>query len=364
MAKQYDAIHNRLFLLQIVLLGFLLAAYQFSGASAALSNGLTARFGEDLWYVSNAVYTLISVFGFAAFMTPFSFYSGFVLEHYFELSNETLGDWLFDFIKSLCIDLLLATVLFSVIYALLRLMTEWWWLAAAVFYILFAVLISTLAPVIILPLFHKFEPLDDGELAEAVKKMMDDAGIKVIGIFKWGLQEKTRTANAAFTGFGRTKRIVLGDTLLTNYTQEEILAILAHEVGHYKNLDTFRLMFTSSVLALAAFYLAHHCLVWITGFFGISAIYDIGAAPIFIFCLFVFSLVSMPIANAHSRRREYAADEFAIDRMGSHEPLVSAFEKLADQNLSNKEPVAWIEFLLHSHPSISRRIARARQTLG
>ncbi|NNJ69965.1 MAG: M48 family metalloprotease, partial [Kiritimatiellales bacterium] len=252
MAKQYDAIHNRLFLLQIVLLGFLLAAYQFSGASAALSNGLTARFGEDLWYVSNAVYTLISVFGFAAFMTPFSFYSGFVLEHYFELSNETLGDWLFDFIKSLCIDLLLATVLFSVIYALLRLMTEWWWLAAAVFYILFAVLISTLAPVIILPLFHKFEPLDDGELAEAVKKMMDDAGIKVIGIFKWGLQEKTRTANAAFTGFGRTKRIVLGDTLLTNYTQEEILAILAHEVGHYKNLDTFRLMFTSSVLALAA----------------------------------------------------------------------------------------------------------------
>jgi len=361
MAKEYDAIHNRLFLLQILVLGILLAAYQFSGASAALAQGLSDRFGENMWWLTNAVYTAVSVFGFAAFMAPFSYYSGYVLEHHYGLSKESFGDWLADFIKSLLIDLVLAAVLFSVIYALLRWIPSWWWLAAAVFYILFAVVISTVAPVVIMPLFHKFEPLEEGDLTLAVRKMMDDAGIKVVGVFKWGLEEKTTTANAAFAGFGRTKRIILGDTLLTNYSKDEILAILAHEIGHYKNRDTLRLMVTSSLLALLGFFVAHHCLLRLTAFFGIGEVYDISAAPIFIFSLFIFSLVSMPFANMHSRRREFAADAHAIEAMGSPDALVSAFEKLADQNLSNKEPAVWVEFLLHSHPSMARRIERARR---
>ena len=361
MAKEYDAIHNRLFLLQTLVLGILLAAYQFSGASAALAQGLVNRFGDNLWYAANAVYTIVSVFGFAACMFPFSYYSGHVLELHYGLSRESFGDWFVDFLKSLMIDLVLAAVLFSVIYALLRWMPNLWWVAASVFYILFAVVLSTIAPVVIMPLFHKFEPLQEGELTAAVRNMMEEAGIKVVGVFKWGLEEKTTTANAAFAGFGRTKRIVLGDTLLSGYTQEEILAILAHEVGHYKNRDTLRLMVTSSLLALLGFYIAHHVLSALVGFYGLSGIDNIAAAPIFIFSLFIFSLVSMPFANMHSRRREYAADAYAIEKTGSADALVSAFEKLADQNLSNKEPAAWVEFLLHSHPSISRRIARARR---
>lgn len=361
MAREYDAIHNRLFLLQILVLGILLAAYQFSGASAALADGLSRRFGENMWYVTNAVYTVVSVFGFAAFMTPFSYYSGHVLEQHYELSNETLGEWLADFIKSLLIDLVLATILFSVIYALLRWMPNGWWIAAAVFYILFSIVISTLMPAVIMPLFHTFEPLEEGDLTAAVRTMTEEAGIKVVGVFKWGLEERGATANAAFIGFGRTKRIILGDTLLTGYSQEEILAILAHEIGHYKNRDTLRLMVITSAMALLGFFVAHLCLSQLTGLVGVSAIYNISAAPIFIFSLFVFSLVSMPFANMHSRRREFAADAYAVASQGSPDALVSAFEKLADQNLSNKEPAAWVEFLLHSHPSIVRRIERARQ---
>jgi len=210
-----------------------------------------------------------------------------------------------------------------------------------------------------MPMFHKFEPLREGELTDAVHKMMAEAGIKGVGVFKWGLEEKTTTANAAFAGIGRTKRIILGDTLLSGYSQEEILAILAHEVGHYKNRDTLRLMVTSSLLAVLGFYIAHHCLTALVNFYGLSGVGDIAAAPVFIFSLFIFSLVSMPFANMHSRRREFAADAYAIEKLGSPDALVSAFEKLADQNLSNKEPSAWVEFLLHSHPSISRRIKRA-----
>ena len=361
MAKEYDAIHNRLFILQVLLLGILLAAYQFSGASAGLANGLAERFGGKLWYATNAVYTSISVFGFAAIMFPFSYYSGHVLERHYGLSNETFGDWFGDFIKSLAIDLVLATILFSVIYALLRWLPEIWWLAAAVFYILFAVVLSAIAPVLIMPLFHKFEPIEEGELADEVRGMMAESGIKVVGVFKWGLEEKTSTANAAFTGIGRTKRIILGDTLLSGYSKEEILAILAHEVGHYKNHDILRLTMVQSLLAVLGFYIAHLCLSTLVAFYGLAGVDDIGAAPIFIFSLFVFSLVAMPFTNMHSRRREFAADAYAIAKMGSPDALISAFEKLADQNLSNKEPAAWVEFLLHSHPSISRRIERARQ---
>ncbi len=360
LAREYEAIHNRLFLLQVLVLAILLVLYQFSGASMALANGLANRFGDGLWFATNAAYTAVSVFGFAACMFPFSYYSGYVLEHHYGLSRETFGDWFADFAKSLLIDLVLATILFSAVYALLRWMPVYWWVAAAVFYILFGVLVSTLFPVVIMPLFHKFEPLEEGELTESVRRMMAEEGIRVLGVFKWGLAEKTATANAAFVGLGRTKRIVLGDTLLSGYSREEILAILAHEVGHYRHHDTARLVVVSSVFAVFGFFMAHLCLGLLVDFYQWGRIDHIGTAPAFIFSLFVFSLASMPFANMYSRHREFAADAYAVARTGSPEPLVSALEKLADQNLTNKEPAEWVEFLLHSHPSIAKRIRRVR----
>jgi STE24 endopeptidase len=361
MAKEYDTIHNRLFVIQILVIAVLLAVYQFSGASAALANGLSVRFGENQWYISNAVYTLTTIFGFAACMCPLSFYSDHVLERHYIHSDETFGEWLADFSKSLMIDLLLATIIFSVIYALLRVLPNWWWLFATIFYILFAVVLATWVPAVIMPLFHKFESLQEGELTQAVCTMAEQAGIEVVGVYKWGVESGTQTANAAFAGLGRRKKIIIGDSLLSRYSQEEILVILAHEIGHYKNRDTLRLMFTSSALALIGFYISHQCLTGLSGALGFASIYDIGAAPLFIFSLFVFSLVSMPFSNMYSRRREYAADAYAIQTMGSPDALVSACEKLADQNMAHKEPSAWAEFFLHSHPSSARRIARAKE---
>jgi STE24 endopeptidase len=359
-AEEYDRIHNRMFVLQIVLVTLLLVAFQWSGSSALLAEALANHF-EESWYLTNASYVIVAVVGFSACMFPLSYYSGYVLEHHYELSTEDLGDWIGDYIKSLAIDILLSTLFFSIIYALLRWIPDWWWLFATLFYIFFAVVLASIFPVFIMPLFHTFEPLEEGDLTEAVRTMMTEAGIKVVGVYKWGLKEKTSTANAAFTGTGKTRRIILGDTLLKGYSKEEILAILAHEVGHYKNRDMIRLMTTGSVLALTGFYISHLMLTKLSGLLGFEQIYDIGAAPLFIFSLFIFSLFSMPFSNMHSRRREFAADQYAIEKLGSSDALISAFEKLADQNLSNKEPAPWIEFMLHSHPSIARRIKRARE---
>ncbi len=358
LAKEFDAIHNRLFVMQILLVAVLLLAYQLSGASALLANGLTARFGESHWYMVNAVYTLVTMFGFVACMFPLAYYSEHVMELHYELSDETFEEWFSDFFRSLLVDLLLAVLLFSGIYALLRWMPNEWWILAAILYILFTVTLSTLVPLAIVSSSRRFEPLEEGELVDAVRSMAKETGIPLAEVCKWKLDERSDAPLLLFIGLGQHRRVIFGDTLLSSYSQEEILAIFAHELGHLKNRDTLRRMAVSSILALVGFYVAHRCLSGFSGLLGFAHIYDIGAAPLFIFSLFIFSLVSMPFANLHSRRREFAADAYAIERMGSATALISAFEKQADQNLSNRAPAAWIEFLLHSQPSIAHRIER------
>ena len=197
--------------------------------------------------------------------------------------------------------------------------------------------------------------------ARPVWVSVEKAGLRVVGVFQWGLEEKTNAGNAALTGLGNTRRIILGDTIIKDYSQDEIIAVLAHEIGHYKHRDMARLIAAGSLLAAGGFYLAHLFLQRLVAMFGFAGPDDIGSFPIFVFCLLVFSLVTMPVSNAYSRRREYAADAYAVASLGSSGALVSALEKLAAQNLADREPPAWIEFLLHSHPSISRRVRRARE---
>ncbi len=359
-AREYELIHNRLFVVRILLTVIILSAYLFSGASVYLADGLRTRFGA-IWPLVNAFYTLITVFGFAAVMFPLSLYGEHVIEHRYGMSNQDLEGWFVDYLKSLAIELGVATVFFGVIYAFLRYAPNLWWIWATAFYVLFVVVLAAVAPVVIMPLFHKFEPIENPALADAVKSFVEKAGLRVVGVFQWGLEEKTNAGNAALTGLGNTRRIILGDTIIKDYSQDEIIAVLAHEIGHYKHRDMARLIAAGSLLAAGGFYLARLFLQRLVAMFGFAGPDDIGSFPIFVFCLLVFSLVTMPVSNAYSRRREYAADAYAVASLGSSGALVSALEKLAAQNLADREPPAWIEFLLHSHPSISRRVRRARE---
>lgn len=359
-AREYESAHNRLFLLRILLTLAALAVYFFTGASDQLAAGLRRRFG-DAWVVVNGLYTLVTVFGFAALMFPVSWYGDFILEHKYGLSRQGLGSWFADFLKSLALELLLLTVFFEAVYAFLRWAPAWWWAWASLFYVLFAVVLASIAPVVILPLFHKFEPLDNPSLTDAVRAFAEREGLKVVGVFRWGLGEKTSAANAALAGLGRTRRIILGDTMLGGYSPEEIVSVLAHEVGHYRHRDVLRLMAAGGMFATLGFWIAHGALRGLVARFGYAGPDDIAAFPLFVFCLFVFSLVTLPVSNAYSRRLEYAADAYAVRAAGGAGPLVSALEKLSAQNLADRDPPAWIEFLLHGHPSIARRVRRARE---
>ena len=358
-ARKYESLHNRLFVLRLLLTALALAVFLFAGASAQLATGLTEHFGR-WWPLTNGAYVLLAVFGFAALTFPLSLYEEYMLEQRYELSRQTFSGWLVDYLKGLALEMALALVFFEVLYALLRWTPNGWWLLATVFYVVFTIGISAVAPVLILPLFHKFEPLDNPELVARVTDFAQRAGLKVTGVFRWGLAEKTATANAALAGLGRTRRIILGDTLLTGYTTDETLAVLAHELGHQRHHDLTRLLVVGGTLAGLGFYCAHLVLEKLAHAAGFISSAEIGSFPILVFCLLLFSLLTMPLVNAYSRRREYAADAYAVATLGTAAPLTAALEKLATQNLDDREPPAWIEFLLHNHPSIARRVAAAR----
>ncbi len=358
-AREYESIHNRMFVARIAVTAVLLTLYLFTGASMQLAQGLENRF-DDAWWLVNSVYIVVTLFFFSAIMFPLSMYGDYYIERRYGLSKQSANSWFMDYLKGLILELVLMTLFLWVIYALFRWTPDYWWVWATLVYIFLAVVLSAVAPVVIMPLFHKFEPLEESELTRAVSDFVERAGLNVIGVYKWGLQEKTETANAALAGLGRTRRIILGDTMLNDYTRDEILAVLAHEVGHYRNRDMLRLIVTGSVLAFLGFYAADIVLRALVDVLGFAGVHDIGAFPVFIFALFVFSLVVMPLSNAYSRKREFAADAYAVRAMDSSEPLIGALNKLADQNLADREPPAWIEFLLHGHPSISRRIEHAR----
>ena len=344
---------------RLLLTALTLALFHFSGGSAQLAAGLRAHCGS-WWPMTNGLYVLTAVFGFAAFSFPLSFYEEHALETRYGLSHQTFGGWLWDYVKGLLLELALALVFFEVLYALLRWAPNSWWLLATLFYVAFSIGLSAVAPVLIMPLFHKFEPLDNPALVARVTEFAQHAGLQVTGVFRWGLAEKTATANAALAGLGRTRRIILGDTLLTGYSTDEILAVLAHELGHQRHHDLTRLLVVGTALAGLGFWLLHLVLTKLALAAGCAGAADIASFPILVFCLFLFSLVTMPLVNTYSRRREYAADTYAVATLGSATALTGALEKLALQNLDDREPAAWIEFLLHSHPSIARRVAAAR----
>ena len=358
-AREYESLHNRLFVVRLLLTALVLALFHFAGGSAQLAAGLRAHCGT-WWPVTNGLYVLTAVFGFAALSFPLSFYEAYALEYRYGLSRQTFSGWVWDYVKGLIIELALALVFFEMLYALLRWAPNGWWLLATGFYVVFSVGLSAVAPVLIMPLFHKFEPLEDPELVARVTAFAQRAGLQVTGVFRWGLAEKTATANAALAGLGRTRRIILGDTLLTGYSTDEILAVLAHELGHQRHHDLTRLLVVGTALAGLGFWLLHLVLGKLVAAAGFAGAADIAGFPILVFGLFLFSLVTMPLVNGYSRRREYAADAYAVAALGAAAPLTSALEKLALQNLDDREPAAWIEFLLHSHPSIARRVAAAR----
>src|SRR5271169_5859540 len=287
-------------------------------------------------------------------------YYGFRLEHRYHLSNQRMRSWLWDEFKGLLIGLVLATIAVELIYALLRQDPQHWWqIAWAVFMGLF-VLLAQLAPVVLFPVFYKFEPLENEELKRRLIVLSERAGTRVRGVYKWHLSEKSKKANAALTGLGATRRIILADTLLDHYSDDEIEAVLAHELGHHVHRHILKSIFVQAGITLLGFWLANAVLRFAVERRNLfETMHDFANLPLLILVSTALSFLLMPALNAYSRFNERQADRYCFQSVASVEPFISSMNKLAEQNLAEKTPSRWVEWLLHSHPAITRRVAAA-----
>lgn len=236
-----------------------------------------------------------------------------------------------------------------------------WWIIVAGIVVLFYVLLANLGPVLLVPLFYRLTPIEDVDLAKRLVDLSATAGAKVRGVYRINLSSKTTAANAALMGLGNTRRIVLGDTLLEKYSNDEIETVYAHELGHHVHADIPMLIAIQSVTVVVGFYLASIVLDRSVHFFGIGSVADVASLPLFALTFGVLAIFWMPIINAFSRWLEHRADVYALSFTRKARAFRNAMVKLCNQNLAELYPSRWIEILLYDHPAIGSRIRLAEQ---
>jgi glycerophosphoryl diester phosphodiesterase/Zn-dependent protease with chaperone function len=292
---------------------------------------------------------------------PFAFYQGYVLEHRYDLSNQLLPHWMADQAKAGGLTLLFSTLGASAVYWALRTFPDWWWLVSAAIFALAMIVLAQLAPVLLLPLFYRFKPLDRPALVDRLVTLASRANTRIRGVFEWTLSAHTKKANAALAGMGGTRRILLSDTLLADYSDDEIEVVLAHELSHHVHHDLWRAVGVQSALLVTGFYLAHAALRQFAEPLALRGADDPAGLPLLMLVGGVCSFVFLPIANALSRSHERRADRFALEMTRQPEAFISAMKRLSQQNMAEEYPSRIVQWLFYSHPPIRERIDAAKR---
>jgi STE24 endopeptidase len=360
-AKQYARIRRRLWLVDTIFSGLYALAWLFFGWAISLRAWLN-QFTHSEWIL---VPLFVAVFGgiYTILNLPLGYYSGFVLPHRFGQSNQSFKDWVIDQLKGLAIGAPIGLILLELLYLALRVTGALWWLWAAIGLLIFNVLLTNLAPILIMPLFNKYVPLGDEhkDLADKLLALAERAHTKVRGVFKYDMSKRTKSANAALTGIGNSRRIVIGDTLINEFSTDEIETVLAHELGHQVHRDIPLFITFGTLSTTLSLFLASLALNWVIHNFGFTSPADVAAFPALNLIFGAYGLLTMPLGNAVSRWREGMADDYALQATGKREAFASAFTRLANQNLGEVDPEKWVVFLFYSHPPLGDRIEKARR---
>ena len=356
-SARYHRLQLWLSLTRLALSAFYLAALAFAGggaAVAAFAARLTASAPAQVAIVASAIgagHTLLGL--------PLAWVSSWVLPRRYGLLHQPLSGWLADRAKAAVLGAAIGLASVEVIYALLR-VTPLWWLAASAVAFAFSIAMTAVVPIWILPMFFRLTPLADATLGARLLALAERAGVRAIGVWIADQSRKSRTANAAVVGLGRTRRILLYDTLAAGFRPEEIEAVLAHELGHHVHGDLRRGLAVQGVLGVVTFWLADQALRAGVGRLGYGDVADPAGLPWLALVLAVLGLVVTPLVNAFSRRIEREADDFALRLTRDPNGFIAAMERLATLNLAERRPHPLKEALLFSHPALDRRIARAR----
>jgi STE24 endopeptidase len=358
-ARRYNRIRRWIGIADFVV-GFLfLIVLLVTGWSNWLRD-LAYRLGFQNYSLSLFIYLLLLLVISKALGIGLEYY-GFLLEGRFKLSTQRFSSWAGDELKGFLVGLVLGTVVVEVLYLTIRQWPQHWWMLAWALFMALFILLAQLAPIVLFPIFYKFEPLDNEDLRRRLVVLSERAGTRVRGVYRWKLSEKSKKANAALTGLGATRRIILADTLLDNYTAEEIEAVLAHELGHHVHRHILKSIFVQAAITLFGFWAANWVLHYAVDQQMFEELSDFADLPLLALVSVVLSFLLMPALNAYSRFNERQADRYAFESISSVEPFITSMNKLAEQNLAERTPSKWVEWFFHSHPAISRRLAAAKE---
>ena len=349
--QTFSLIQNSLFFIGIVLI-------IITGFSKTLEEAAYSYFSNE--YLALLFFVFIMFGGLSVILFPLDFYTSYILEHKYNLSNQTLLGYFKESLKGLLLGVIVGGPVLCAFYYILKNFGDNWWLVLGAFMFVFSVIIGRLAPTLIMPLFYKFTPIENEVVKEKILNLAKKANVTINGIFSFNMSKSTKKANAAFTGMGKSKRIILGDTLLESFNENEIETVFAHEMGHYTRKHILKLMFVSTLLTFAGLFITSKLYSLSLGLFGFDSVSQLSALPLLFLFLSLYSLITSPITNILSRKFEWEADTYALEITGDRNAFISAMEKLADQNLADKQPNKIVEFLFHSHPSLEKRIEFAR----
>lgn len=322
--------------------------------------GKILQFTNSEWQVI-AIYIFSVLTAYDLISLPLEFYTSYTFEHKYHFCTQAVGNWFKDYLKSYILSMGFAIPIVEGIYWAIRAFPTIWYLIVSVFAILLIIFLGYLSPILLTPLFFKLKKIEeDNELAQRLRRMCKKVNTKVKGVYEINFSSKTTKANAYLAGLGNTRRIVIADNLLDNFTVDEAEVVFAHELGHHIHRDILKLTFWSGLMCLGGFYFVSIILEKVSLYFryGIS---DIVNFPILALSMSILLfLFGLPF-NFYSRKREKAADYFALKTTGKVDAFITSMAKFTNRDLADAHPHPFIEFLLYTHPSIGKRINYAQE---
>ena len=354
-SKKYNNIKLTLGIAETILVFILTLLFVYSGYNRMLFDILYSCSDSD--YLVLILFTVITGAVASIILFPLNFYSSYILEHKYKLSNQTLLKYFVESLKSILVSGVIGIPILLLFYFILKEFGDNWWLIFAIAMFFISVILSQIFPILIFPIFYKVKPIENEELKERIKMLATDAGLKVQNVYSFDMSKSTKKANAAFTGLGKTKRIILGDTLLSSYSSDEIETVIAHELGHYKKKHIIKNIIFGTINSFVMFFLISVLYKNSLSWFGFSSITEIAALPLLTLWAMLIGLIQTPIGNMLSRKFEYEADQYAVEATNKPLSFIQTLNKLTEQNLGDKEPHPFVEWFFYSHPSIKKRIS-------
>jgi STE24 endopeptidase len=353
----YNSIKLRLSIAGYILDAVILVIFAFSGISLLISDYLEFYFINE--YFRYFLFMLIFSTVFFVVGTAFELYGTFIIEKDFGFLKLTPVSWCFEKIKSISVSFVIMIPLSLLFFYTIRNFPySWWWIFSIVL-VLLSVVLAKIAPILILPLFYKLTPLENESLREKIRALIKSEKVSFAGIYSFNLSKKSTKANAGFTGIGSSKKIILSDTLLSSFTEEEIISVFTHELGHYRHAHILKNLVLSTCIVFLSMFFCYILSSVLADYSGYASVSEIPAIPLLLLLLFIFSVVTLPFTNMISRRFEYQADAYAVKKSGV-EPFISAMTRLSESNLANLDVHPFVEWFFYSHPSIPKRILAAR----